>query len=101
LSARLVRPDDAEPDSSLIAPTGKPPQSNSSTVAIPVAATSRIVLGAGVSAAGNLCFSACSISKRSAAAEDIRTRAFGDFFAFYSPKLRQDTLPVKKVIHSF
>ena len=55
LSARLVRPDDSGPVSSVMAPMGRPPSSSSSTGAIPVAATSRMVRWTGVSAAGKRC----------------------------------------------
>ena len=70
-SARLVRPEDCGPVSSLIAPTGRPPFSSSSTLVIPVAATSRIVCGAGVSAAGKRCARERSISRRSRVAEGM------------------------------
>jgi hypothetical protein len=53
-SAIEVRPEHSGPTNSLIAPIGKPPLSTSSSAPIPVAATGRIIFGAGVSAEGTL-----------------------------------------------
>ena len=55
----------------MIAPSGMPPSSSSSTAERPVAATGRINLGGGVSAEGTLCASAASIWSRIVAAEGM------------------------------
>lgn len=78
-SAAEVLPEHSCPASSLTAPTGKPPCNISSSDAIPVDDTGRIIRGAGVSAEGIFCARAVSIWSRIAVAEGI------DVFALYSP----------------
>ncbi len=69
------------PGNSLMAPTGKPPSSNSSICAIPVATTSRIVREAGVSTEGS------DARSRSRSVGGVRQRkAWREgIFAFCSP----------------
>ena len=96
LSARLVLPDEDGPVISLIAPTGSPPSSNSSTAAIPVAAVSRIVCAWGVSAEGNLRSRELSIWIRSAEAEAMRLTPN---FAFSSPRIAQNSPPCQSLFN--
>jgi len=79
-SARLVRPEETGPVTSLMAPTGRPPPSSSSTVAMPVAAVSQRVRGTGVSAAGKRASRLCSIWRRRA----LRKAWRDPIFAFSS-----------------
>ncbi len=73
-SARQVLPEVAGPVISLMAPTGKPPESKLSISAMPVAAVSRIVCGTGDSAAGKRFSRVRSICSRRAFAEGIGVR---------------------------
>jgi len=79
-SATEVRPEHSGPTSSLTAPTGSPPWSTSSSDSMPVAATGRIIFGAGVRAEGIFCASADSIWIWIAEAVGI-----ANIFALYSP----------------
>ena len=76
-SASAVRPEHSGPTTSVIAPAGRPPCNNSSTVVMPVGATARTIRGAGVSADGIRFESADSILTRSVPALNM--------FALYSP----------------
>jgi hypothetical protein len=67
-----VLPEHSGPVSSLTAPTGKPPCNISSSDAMPVVDTGRIIRAAGVSAEGIFCARAFSIWSRIAVAEGIR-----------------------------
>jgi hypothetical protein len=69
--AKDIRPEQASPTSSVIAPTGKPPWSSSSKRAIPVCMTGRIIRAGGVSADGILCASADSTWIRIVEAEGM------------------------------
>src|ERR1019366_392690 len=67
-SAIEVRPEHSGPTNSLIAPTGSPPFKTSSSDSMPVAATGRIIFGAGVRAEGIFSARADSIWSRIAEA---------------------------------
>ena len=67
--ASVVRPEQAGPTSSVMAPMGRPPSSRASISAMPVAACSRIVRGRGVSAEGIRASREASIWRRTAAAD--------------------------------
>jgi len=81
-SAREVRPEHSGPTISLMAPIGNPPRSNSSRPSMPVAAVSRMILGAGVSAEGIRSARPASTWRRIAATEAMT------IFALYSPNVR-------------
>jgi hypothetical protein len=70
-SAKDVRPEHSGPATSVMAPKGTPPSSNSSTHWIPVAAIDRGSSGTGVSAEGILSARSDSIFWRILAAESI------------------------------
>ncbi len=77
-SAAELRPLDSGPVISEIAPSGKPPSSNSSNAAMPVGAKGRTIFGRGVSAEGMRSASEVSIWRRRAAADGI-----GEPFSLY------------------
>src|ERR1700743_3726224 len=68
-SAKDVRPEHSGPTTSVMAPKGTPPSSNSSKQWIPIAAMDRGICGIGVSAAGILSARSDSIFWRILAAE--------------------------------
>src|SRR5580698_2611120 len=81
-SAAEVRPEHSGPTNSLMAPIGRPPFNKSSSVSMPVAATGRIILGAGVRADGIFRARTDSICRRTAEADGIHTI---NMFALSSP----------------
>ena len=101
-SVNEVRPEHSGPTNSLTAPIGKPPRRTASTSSTPVAATGRIIFGAGVRAAGIFCASADSIYSRIAEADCMKVY-LRFIFSYYgwrdSPKAAVCVLSIEWAQH--